>query len=147
MPACRAARVMRDNTQGGIGHWGGIRRGAAGRGHGGVRPRPRMTAVNSRRERVTWRKEGETVQGLAVLAPSLIVCAAFLAGVFALLRHEMAPRRRGREDGGSGGDMPAGPPFSGEQEFPGAGEPGAAAASSHPETTGQRRVRRSSRGV
>lgn len=38
------------------------------------------------------------MQDLAVLAPSLIVAAAFLFGVFALLRHEMAPRRRDRED-------------------------------------------------
>lgn len=48
------------------------------------------------------------LQDLAVLAPSLIVCAAFLAGVVVLLRHEMAPRRRGREDNRSPEDMTAG---------------------------------------
>jgi hypothetical protein len=41
------------------------------------------------------------LQDLAVLTPSLVVCAAFLTGVFLLLRHELAPRRRGRE-----GDRP-----------------------------------------
>lgn len=56
------------------------------------------------------------MQDLAVLAPSLIVCVAFLAGVFALLRHEMAPRRRGREDAGPAGDMSAGDPFSAQEE-------------------------------
>jgi hypothetical protein len=36
------------------------------------------------------------LQDLATLAPSAIVCAAFLVGVIALLRHEMAPKRRER---------------------------------------------------
>jgi hypothetical protein len=36
------------------------------------------------------------LEDLATLAPSAIVCAAFLAGVVMLLRHEMAPKRRER---------------------------------------------------
>jgi hypothetical protein len=36
------------------------------------------------------------LQDLETVAPSVIVCAAFLVGVIALLRHEMAPRRRRR---------------------------------------------------
>ena len=45
---------------------------------------------------------------LGVLTPSLVVCALCLAAVLALLRREMAPRRRGREDGRRSADMPAG---------------------------------------
>ena len=48
------------------------------------------------------------LQDLAVLTPSLVVCAAFLAGVVLLLRREMAPRRRNREGDGSSEDMSAG---------------------------------------
>jgi hypothetical protein len=48
------------------------------------------------------------VQDLAVLTPSLVVCAAFLAGVVILLRREMAPRRRNREGEGSSEDISAG---------------------------------------
>jgi hypothetical protein len=33
---------------------------------------------------------------LAALIPPLVIAAAFIAGVVALLRREMAPRRRGR---------------------------------------------------
>jgi hypothetical protein len=47
------------------------------------------------------------LQDLGALAPSLVVCAAFLAGVFVLLRREMAPRRRNREGGGPSEDLPA----------------------------------------
>ncbi len=36
------------------------------------------------------------LQDLATIAPSAIVCAAFLAGVIVLLRREMAPKRRSR---------------------------------------------------
>lgn len=36
------------------------------------------------------------LQDLATVAPSVIVCAAFLVGVVALLRRELAPRRRNR---------------------------------------------------
>jgi hypothetical protein len=39
------------------------------------------------------------LQDLATLAPSAIVCAAFLVGVWMLLRHEMAPKRRARQSG------------------------------------------------
>jgi hypothetical protein len=48
------------------------------------------------------------LQDLGALAPSLVVCAAFLAGVFVLLRREMAPRRRNRQHGGSPEDLSAG---------------------------------------
>lgn len=34
------------------------------------------------------------LQDLATLAPSVIICVAFLIGVGALLRREMAPKRR-----------------------------------------------------
>jgi hypothetical protein len=39
------------------------------------------------------------LQDLATLAPSAIVCAGFLVGVWMLLRHEMAPKSRSRGDG------------------------------------------------
>jgi hypothetical protein len=35
---------------------------------------------------------------LAALTPPALVCVAFLIGLVALLRREMAPKRRGRED-------------------------------------------------
>jgi hypothetical protein len=38
------------------------------------------------------------LQDLATLAPSAIVCVAFLAGVVMLVRHEMAPKRREDDD-------------------------------------------------
>jgi hypothetical protein len=76
---------------------------------------------------------------LAVLAPSLIVCAVFLWGVFALLRHEMAPKRRNREDGPSAEDMSAGGPISDQEEA------GATAASGREETV-HRQTGRSSPG-
>ena len=66
------------------------------------------------------------LQDLAVLTPSLIVCAAFLAGVIVLLRREMAPRQRNREGDGSSEDMSAGRGISEP-------EGGAAAATSDPE--------------
>lgn len=34
------------------------------------------------------------MQDLATLAPSAIVCAAFLVGAWALVRRELAPKRR-----------------------------------------------------
>jgi hypothetical protein len=37
------------------------------------------------------------MRDLAVLTPSLLVCAAFLIAVVGFLRHEMAPRRRRHE--------------------------------------------------
>lgn len=48
------------------------------------------------------------LQDLAVLTPSLVVCAAFLVGVVVLLRREMAPRQRDREGDGSSEDISAG---------------------------------------
>lgn len=38
------------------------------------------------------------LQDLETIAPSLIVCAAFLVGVIVLLRRELAPRRRARQE-------------------------------------------------
>ena len=42
---------------------------------------------------------------LAALTPPAVVCAAFLAGLVLLLRREMAPRRRVREDAGGEHDI------------------------------------------
>jgi hypothetical protein len=39
------------------------------------------------------------LQDLATLGPSAIVCVGFLVGVWMLLRHEMAPKRRSQRDG------------------------------------------------
>jgi hypothetical protein len=39
------------------------------------------------------------LQDLATLAPSAVVCAGFLVGVWMLLRREMAPKRRSQQDG------------------------------------------------
>jgi len=36
------------------------------------------------------------MQDLAALAPPAIVCAAFLVGAWAMLRRELAPKRRAR---------------------------------------------------
>jgi hypothetical protein len=48
-------------------------------------------------------------QDLAALAPTAIVAVAFVAGVWLLLRRELAPRRRGGTDTSSGdGAPPAG---------------------------------------
>jgi hypothetical protein len=38
------------------------------------------------------------MQDLAAVAPSAIVCAAFLIGAWALVRKELAPKRRARRD-------------------------------------------------
>jgi hypothetical protein len=38
------------------------------------------------------------MQELAALTPPLVVCIAFLAGLVFLVRREMAPKRRVRED-------------------------------------------------
>jgi hypothetical protein len=52
------------------------------------------------------------LQDLAALAPPLIMCVAFLVGVGALVRRELAPRRRARAaaaDGpgkATGGSLP-----------------------------------------
>jgi flagellar biosynthesis/type III secretory pathway M-ring protein FliF/YscJ len=79
------------------------------------------------------------LQDLAVLTPSLIVCVAFLAGVFALLRHEMAPRRRAREDESPAEDMTADGPISAQEEA-------GAAATSESEDAGDRPTGRRSPG-
>jgi len=47
-------------------------------------------------------------QDLAALAPSAIVCVAFLVGVGMVLRRELAPKRRARANGDEGsGDQPS----------------------------------------
>jgi hypothetical protein len=38
------------------------------------------------------------LQDLAALAPPAIVCAAFLVGAWALVRRELAPKRRARAE-------------------------------------------------
>jgi hypothetical protein len=40
------------------------------------------------------------LQDLAALAPPAIVCAAFLVGAWALVRRELAPKRRARAEAG-----------------------------------------------
>ncbi|WP_300610135.1 hypothetical protein [Trebonia sp.] len=41
-------------------------------------------------------------QDLAAVAPSAIVCAAFLIGAWMLLRRELAPKRRSQAKGDAG---------------------------------------------
>jgi hypothetical protein len=41
---------------------------------------------------------------LAAVAPSAIVCVAFLVGVWVVLRRELAPKRRARREGDAVGD-------------------------------------------
>ncbi len=41
------------------------------------------------------------LQDLAALAPPAIVCVAFLVGVWALVRRELAPKRRARAQAGA----------------------------------------------
>jgi hypothetical protein len=56
------------------------------------------------------------VQDLAALAPSAIVCAAFLIGAAMLLRHELGPKRRARAEGDrSSGDQSAREPDEGSE--------------------------------
>ena len=45
------------------------------------------------------------LQDLAALTPPAVVCAAFLIGLVLLLRREMAPKRRVREDPGDERDI------------------------------------------
>ena len=56
------------------------------------------------------------MEDLAVLTPSLLVCVVFIWGVVALLRHEMAPKRRNREDAGGADDMSADGEISSQEE-------------------------------
>ena len=58
-----------------------------------------MTARNRGRQRV---EVTFMSQDLAALAPSAIVCVAFLIGAWMLLRRELAPKRRGRAKVGAG---------------------------------------------
>jgi len=44
------------------------------------------------------------LQDLAALAPPAIVCVAFLVGVWAFVRHELAPKRRQRAGAGVASD-------------------------------------------
>jgi hypothetical protein len=45
-------------------------------------------------------------QDLAAIGPSAIVCVAFLVGVWMVLRHELAPKRRaGAKDDDESGEM------------------------------------------
>ena len=78
------------------------------------------------------------MQDLGALVPSLVVCAAFLAGVFVLLRREMAPRRRNTEGSGSPEDMSAGAGISETED-------GVPKASSAYEEAGDPETRRRSR--
>jgi hypothetical protein len=41
------------------------------------------------------------MQDLAALAPPAIICAAFLIGAWALVRRELAPKRRQRRQAGT----------------------------------------------
>jgi hypothetical protein len=44
------------------------------------------------------------LQDLAALAPPAIVCAAFLVGAWALVRRELAPKRRARAQAAAAAD-------------------------------------------
>ena len=45
------------------------------------------------------------LKDLAALTPPAVVCVAFLVGLVLLLRREMAPKRRVREDAGGEHDI------------------------------------------
>ena len=47
------------------------------------------------------------MQDLAALAPSVIVCVAFLIGAWMLLRRELGPKRRARAKAADGGSSDA----------------------------------------
>ena len=55
------------------------------------------------------------MQDLAALAPPAIVCAVFLVGAWVLLRRELAPKRRAREQAAVTGDKRAEEPAEQEQ--------------------------------
>ena len=44
------------------------------------------------------------LQDLAALTPPAIVCAAVLIGAWAIVRHELAPKRRERAEAGAAAD-------------------------------------------
>jgi len=55
------------------------------------------------------------MQDLAAVAPSAIVCAAFLIGAWAIVRRELAPKRRARAQAGTVTDEPVNEPADREQ--------------------------------
>jgi hypothetical protein len=57
------------------------------------------------------------MQDLAALAPPAIVCAAFVAGAWVILRRELAPKRRARAEAAARADKRA--REHAEQEQPG----------------------------
>lgn len=71
------------------------------------------------------------LKDLAALTPPAVVCAAFLAGLVLLLRREMAPKRRLREDAGSEQDI------SGKNGIIGANAPTSAVSSDEDDDAGR----------
>jgi hypothetical protein len=55
------------------------------------------------------------MQDLAAIAPPAIVCAAFLVGAWAILRRELAPKRRARAQAAAAGEKRAEEPADQEQ--------------------------------
>lgn len=55
------------------------------------------------------------MQDLAAVAPSAIVCAAFLIGAWAIVRRELAPRRRARAQARAVADEPVSEPADHQQ--------------------------------
>jgi hypothetical protein len=55
------------------------------------------------------------LQDLAALTPPAIVCVAFLVGAWALVRRELAPRRRARAQSPGDADARARPPADHDQ--------------------------------
>jgi hypothetical protein len=55
------------------------------------------------------------LQDLAALTPPAIVCVAFLVGAWALIRRELAPRRRARAQSRDDATEQARPPADREQ--------------------------------
>jgi len=55
------------------------------------------------------------MQDLAAIAPPAIVCAAFLIGAWAILRRELAPKRRARAQAAADAEKRAEEPAEQEQ--------------------------------
>jgi hypothetical protein len=55
------------------------------------------------------------LQDLAALAPPALVCAAFLVGAWAIVRRELAPKRRARAQAAAAAEKPAVEPAEQEQ--------------------------------
>jgi hypothetical protein len=72
--------------------------GQAGRAFRPSDSSPGHGARNQQPPRNADRKGRALLKDLAVLTPPLVVCAAFLIGVGAFLRHEMGTGRRQREE-------------------------------------------------